>query len=141
MAQKSWHLDRRTFLYGAGASLALPWLDCMTASAAPKDLPKRLCGVYVPFGVSLPSKDNQYAKWNWFPSETGRDFAFTETLKSLEPLRKKLTVIGGLSENFQVHGATGIRHRNEFDERALDALVLGHAYVCKTQSDELLARR
>ena len=30
MARKSWQLDRRTFLMGAGASLALPWLECMT---------------------------------------------------------------------------------------------------------------
>ena len=100
MANKSWNLKRRTFLRGAGVGLALPWLECMStghADAAIKELPKRLCSVYVPFGVSLPAASNKYAKWSWFPTGKGKDYKFTETLKSLEPHRKKVTVIGGLS--------------------------------------------
>lgn len=100
MARKSWHLSRRTFLRGTGVGLALPWLECMstgTETAVVKDLPKRLCSIYVPFGVSLPGPDHKHAKWNWFPTGAGRDFELNETLKSLEPHRKKLTVIGGLS--------------------------------------------
>ena len=29
MAEKSWHLKRRTFLKGAGVTLALPFLEAM----------------------------------------------------------------------------------------------------------------
>ena len=99
MATKSWHLNRRTFLRGTGVSLALPWLECMTARAAPapRELPKRLCSIYVPFGVSLPPSDHEQAKWNWFPKGEGRDFRFTETLKSFERHRENVTVLGGLS--------------------------------------------
>jgi hypothetical protein len=100
MARKSWHLSRRTFLRGTGVGLALPWLECMSSgatAAAVRELPKRLCSIYVPFGVSLPPPNHKHAKWNWFPTGKGREFEFTETLKSLEPHRKKLTVIGGLS--------------------------------------------
>ena len=56
-------LDRRTFLKGAGATLALPLLDAMspamTAAAAPA---KRLSFVYVPNGMILEQ---------WIPSTTG----------------------------------------------------------------------
>lgn len=103
MARKSWQLNRRTFLKGAGVSLALPWMECMATTGAASGataaatLPKRMCAVYIPFGVSLPKKDSEFGKWHWFPSGQGTDFQFSETLKSLEPLRKKVTVIGGLS--------------------------------------------
>jgi len=101
MARKSWQLDRRTFLKGAGASLALPWLECMTTvnamPAAAVALPKRLCAVYIPFGVSLPKADSDFGKWSWFPTGEGKDFKFGESLNCLDPMRDKLTVIGGLS--------------------------------------------
>ncbi|PHS03158.1 MAG: hypothetical protein COA78_18860 [Blastopirellula sp.] len=97
MANKSWHFDRRTFLRGTGVAMALPFLECM-AVAAPKTAPaKRMCGIYFPFGVSLPKEDTDQAKWRWFPKGEGSDFTFNESLKSLEPLRENLTVIGGLS--------------------------------------------
>lgn len=101
MARKSWHLDRRTPLKGVGVSLALPWMEGMTTvNAAPitkAALPKRLCAVYIPFGVSLPKQDSEHAKWNWFPKGEGTDFQFNESLKPLDPMRSKLTVLGGLS--------------------------------------------
>ena len=100
MSHKSWHLDRRTFLKGVGASLALPWMECMTtANAAPAvaaALPKRLCAIYIPFGVSLPDRNSEVGKWHWFPTGSGKDFTFGESLKPLEPMREKLTVISGL---------------------------------------------
>jgi len=107
MSRKSWQLDRRTLLKGVGASLALPWLECMsaanTAASAAAGFPKRFCAVYIPFGVSLPSRDSNMGKWHWFPNGSGRDFTFNESLKSLEPMRDKLTVIGGLDHP---HGRT-----------------------------------
>ena len=101
MSRKSWQLDRRTFLKGVGVSLALPWFEGMTTiNAMPiksASLPKRLCAVYIPFGVSLPKRDSEQGKWHWFPSGEGKEFQFGESLKSLDPMRDKLTVIGGLS--------------------------------------------
>ncbi len=99
MSRKSWHLDRRTVLKGAGASLAIPWMECMTTSAAAPaatGLPKRFCAVYIPFGVSLPKPGSAFGKWNWFPNGSGKNFTFNESLKPLEPVRDKLTVLGGL---------------------------------------------
>ena len=97
MSKKSWHLDRRTFLLGTGASLALPYLECMAADSATTVLPKRMCGIYFPFGVSLPKADSEQAKWRWFPNGEGKDYEFNESLKPLESFRESLTILGGLS--------------------------------------------
>jgi hypothetical protein len=101
MAGKSWHLNRRTFLRGTGASLGLPWLDCMSrsahASADKSSIAKRLCSFYFGFGVGLPKEDSDQAKWRWFPSGEGKDFQFTETLRPLEKHRNNLSILGGLS--------------------------------------------
>ena len=43
------------------------------------------------------SNKGENAKWRWFPDGQGADFTFNESLKSLEPLREDLSVIGGLS--------------------------------------------
>ncbi|QDU92286.1 hypothetical protein Pla8534_00310 [Lignipirellula cremea] len=100
--KKSWKLNRRTFLRGTGVTLGLPLLDCMSkgwASAAEeKKLPRRLACMFFPNGVSLPREDDpHYEDWHWFPHGEGRDFRFTKILESLEPLRKQLSILGGLS--------------------------------------------
>ena len=41
MAQKSWHLSRRTLLRASGACLALPWLEAMGAASPMGKAPKR----------------------------------------------------------------------------------------------------
>ena len=99
MAEKSWHLNRRTFLLGSGASLGLPFLECMAAGQAAKqiDRPKRFCSMYFGFGVGLPKEDTESAQWRWFPKGEGSDFAFTKSLEPLEPHRNDVTILGGLS--------------------------------------------
>ena len=97
ISTQSWRLDRRTFLRGAGAALALPALNCM-AGAKPVAAPRRLAAVYFPFGVSIQMGDKaKRPEWNWFPQGEGRDFKFTENLKPLEAHREHLSVLGGLS--------------------------------------------
>ena len=94
---KSWQLNRRSFLQGTGVALALPWMECMGQDASVKKTPKRLASVYFPFGVSLPSEKSEYADWNWFPEESEGTFRFRKSLESLEPLRDQITVLGSLS--------------------------------------------
>jgi hypothetical protein len=82
-------LSRRTFLRGAGATVALPFLDAMipALSAAPKATP-RLGFIYIANGVI----QNQ-----WNPATVGRGFELTTTLKPLEPVKDQLTLISGLA--------------------------------------------
>ncbi|NJB83540.1 DUF1552 domain-containing protein [Wenyingzhuangia aestuarii] len=108
MSKKSWHMDRRSFVKGLGVACMLPYLECMGMSSlsvldAPSkvDIPKRLCYLYVPNGVAMPPKESEYFnKWNWFPTGKGANYKFTNTLSSLEPHRKDISILGGLSHPF-----------------------------------------
>jgi hypothetical protein len=83
-------LDRRTFLRGTGAVVALPFLDAMVPalSAAPA-APRRLGFVYVPNGMFLP---------NFHPEGPGgSSYQMTPILKPLEGLRDHVVVVTGLS--------------------------------------------
>ncbi|MEM7012572.1 MAG: DUF1552 domain-containing protein [Verrucomicrobiota bacterium] len=93
--RQSWHLNRRTLLRGAGASLALPFLDCMAEK--PAAAPKRFCAMYFPYGASTPPDDHEHRNWGFLPTGEGRDFQFTESTKSLEPFRDQVTFLKGLS--------------------------------------------
>lgn len=90
---------------GTGVSLGLPWLECMVHANSPErsqqpergSFPKRFCSMYFGFGVSLPKEDSDDAKWRWFPNGEGTEFEFNASLKPLDPLRDKLSILGGLS--------------------------------------------
>jgi hypothetical protein len=100
MKRKSWHLNRRTFLHGTGISLALPYLECMGANSTPNGNthPARLCCSFFANGVSLPPENHpEHEKWHWFPIGEGKDYKLTQSLKPLEPFRKEMTILGGLS--------------------------------------------
>ena len=83
---KKWQISRRTFLRGAGASIALPLLDCMAALPAPSK-PKRSVFLYIPNGVNTLT---------WQIEKAGKDFQFTKTLESLERHRADVTPVSGL---------------------------------------------
>jgi hypothetical protein len=89
-------LSRRTFLRGAGISLALPWLEAMgvgrnsIASAGamlPAEAPRR--AVFCFFGLGINGRE-------FTPANTGLDYTLTPILKPLEGLRRDFTVISGL---------------------------------------------
>ncbi len=87
-------LARRTFLRGAGATLALPLLDAMVPAMAatrltPANPAVRIGFVYVPNGIIQKS---------WLPSKQGPGFEFPATMKALEPFRDKLNVLSGLAQ-------------------------------------------
>ena len=87
------YLPRRTFLRGMGVTLALPLLDSMVPAATPlvktAALPKsRFCGIYVPHGATMDK---------WTPAAEGAGFAFTDTLKPIEKLRDRVTVVSRLA--------------------------------------------
>ena len=83
-------LDRRTFLRGAGAAVALPFLDAMVpALGAAPAAPRRLGFVYVPNGMWLP---------NFHPEGPGgTSYELTPVLRAVESLREHTVVVSGLS--------------------------------------------
>lgn len=107
-------LDRRRFLRGSGAALALPFLNSsmplLAASNEERTPPKRLACIYFPDGVPMPLReDDAYKDWSWFPHGAGTEFTFTKCTDVFEPLRDDLTVLSGFSHPAarKIHG-----HRN-----------------------------
>jgi uncharacterized protein DUF1552 len=87
------HLSRRTFLRGAGVTVALPLLDSMLPAQTPlaktAATPKnRFCGIYVPHGATMDK---------WTPAQEGAGFEFTESLKPLEKYRNRVNVVTNLA--------------------------------------------
>jgi hypothetical protein len=93
------HLDRRTFLRGMGATIALPLLDAMlparTALAATSARPvPRMAFVYFPHGAIMSE---------WTPRAEGRLVQLGRILEPLAPFKDRLTIVSGL-ENRHAYG-------------------------------------
>ena len=98
MTTKSWQIDRRTLLKGAGISLALPLMEAMASKADKTRIPNRSCFMFFPNGVSLPPESHKAHKdWHWFPSGDGGDYKFTKSLAPLAPHRNEISILQGLS--------------------------------------------
>tara|TARA_B100001093_G_scaffold170709_1_gene163594 strand:- start:936 stop:2228 length:1293 start_codon:yes stop_codon:yes gene_type:complete len=94
------NINRRAFLRGAGALIALPALESIGfrrfASAATKKvigIPKRAVFMGIGFGVT---------KQTWYPSleDRGVDYQLTEGLSPLARHKKDFTVVQGCSNNY-----------------------------------------
>ncbi len=117
-------LNRRSFLRGVGTTLALPLLDAMTPalSATTKAIP-RLSFMYIPNGINLSQ---------WTPVGSGREFAFSPTLKALEPFRERVNVLSGLA----LHSADRLNDGAGDHSRATGAFLSG-CHAKRTQGADL----
>jgi len=109
-AQPPSNLNRRHFLRGLGACVALPAFASlfpsrlMAASSAGKlgvtatGAPLRAAFLYFPNGA-IPHA--------WWPKEQGTDFELSRTLQPLELCRKNLQIIGGLDDRSAQAGEDG----------------------------------
>ena len=84
------HLSRRTFLRGAGVTLALPFLESMLPAGtlfgqAPK--PTRFGAIYFPHGAIMPK---------WTPATDGANFELSEILQPLKAFQSRINVISDL---------------------------------------------
>lgn len=86
------HLDRRTFIKGAGVALSLPMLDAMlpvrARAAAPERPKRRMVLINLGFGFHAP---------NLFPQKAGRNYEMTPYLEILREYRDDFTIISGAS--------------------------------------------
>ena len=85
-------LSRRTFLQGAGVTLALPFLESMlpagrmlAQSAAAR--PTRFGAIYFPHGAIMPK---------WTPPTDGANFELSEILQPLKAFHSRVNVISDL---------------------------------------------
>src|SRR5205809_990613 len=95
--------DRRRFLRGLGACVALPAFESLLPSvlragelaatdagataASTVAAPMRMAFVYFPNGAH---------QGNWWPKGEGKDFEFGATMQPLEAVKQHVQVLGGL---------------------------------------------
>ena len=74
MKRRPWQMSRRAFLRGAGATVALPFLDAMippNASAQTMTGPRRLLVYFTPNGFNMS---------RWRPTRTGTNYQLSAAL-------------------------------------------------------------
>ena len=88
-------IQRRTFIRAAGISLALPSLEAFAADSKPngkapqgKQPPRRIISICAPLGLHPD---------NFFPEQTGKDYALSPYLDILKEFRNEFTVVSGLA--------------------------------------------
>jgi hypothetical protein len=87
------HLSRRTFLQGAGVTIALPFLESMVPAATPMRqsataAKTRFGAIYFPHGATM---------YKWTPEGEGTNFEFSEILQPLKPFRDCINIISDMS--------------------------------------------
>ncbi|MBM3788054.1 MAG: DUF1552 domain-containing protein [Acidobacteria bacterium] len=94
MTRRERALARRTFLRGAGVTMALPWLESMAgfgalsaAAATPPTPPQRFAVLFMGTGIS-PGR--------WWAKGLGESMELSESLAPLEPVKTKINVLDGL---------------------------------------------
>jgi hypothetical protein len=99
MNPKTQSLSRRTFLRGAGATIALPLLESLLPVRAATALrpPKRMACMYFPNGVWPDA---------WVPKKAGTDFELPFSLTPLDKLKQDVIVLSGL-DKAQSRGGDG----------------------------------
>ena len=100
-----WRMERRTFLKGLGACVALPWLEAMSAQAqnittagsmAAGEIPRRAMFTYWGLGLEIRG---------FTPPDTGRNYTLTPSLQPLAPYKDDCTVMTGLTAYSGGHGS------------------------------------
>jgi len=133
------HLSRRTVLKGFGATLALPLLDSMVPALTALDktaaAPVRRFGVfYVPNGMSMPY---------WFPKSPGPIDQLPPTLSSLQELKDRVLLMGGLADeaaNLVKGGGDHARSAGTFLTGVPFKITAGADVYASVSMDQIAAR-
>jgi len=129
-------LPRRTFLRGAGVTLALPLLDAMIPSfsdaAAVASPVRRLGFVYIPMGCN----------WvQWFPKDVGNITELSPTLSTLTPVLNQVTVISNLELKNSYSPGNHATSNSGFLSAARAKMTEGADYELATTVDQIAAKQ
>ncbi len=126
---------RRAFLRGAGVTMALPWLESVSALGAPargsvSPYPQRFAALFMANGVNPD---------HWWGKETEAGLELGKSLKSLDPVRDKVNVIQGLFNK----NATGVGVHPGQTGNMLSGVALQKGAVIRggVSMDQMLARQ
>jgi hypothetical protein len=128
-------LPRRTFLRGAGVTLALPLLDAMIPSfsdAAVAGPVRRLGFVYIPMGCNW---------FQFFPKEVGKLTELSPTLSTLSPVLDQVTVISNLELKNSYSPGNHATSNSGFLSAARAKMTEGADYELATTVDQIAAKQ
>ena len=147
------HIERRTFLRGMGATVALPFLDAMVPAGRLQSqimadiTPTRLVTIEMVHGAAGCNEWGA-SQHLWSPEETGRDFDLNpSSLSPLDPYRKYLTIVSNtdvrMAEAFQPKEIGGDHFRSSavFLTQAHPKQTEGSDVHVGTSLDQLYAQR
>jgi hypothetical protein len=146
MKQKSWHLNRREFLRGGGAALALPFLNGMSwAAGAPgaKALPKRMLVSYFAYGAYMPNspsgiptgKGEPHHDWSWWPCRDAGPLTFNKSSAPFESLKDSVSYLRGLDHQ----GGWGLGGHSSGDVFGTGADMVGTQKTNSISVDQVAA--
>ena len=88
------NVSRRTLLKGLGVSMALPWMESLSAGSArgatAGQPPRRMAFIFVPNGVHMP---------DWTPESEGFGYRLPYILEPLSGVQEDLLVLSGLTHD------------------------------------------
>jgi hypothetical protein len=122
------HIERRTFLRGIGATVALPLLDAMVPAMAAAPTPTtRYSFIHVPHGAS---------PGYWTPEGVGKAFELSPILKPIESFKDQLIVISNTD-----HAMAGSLTPEESagDHSRTAAVYLSGAHPKRTEGHDIRA--
>ena len=139
MKQKSWNINRREFIRGGGAALALPFLQGMSwgKATAGKVLPKRMVVSYIAYGVYEPkTKDGSHHDWNWWPCKEVGPLTFNQSAAPFTSLKNSVSYLRGLEHA----GGVGMGGHSSGDVFATGANMSGTEKRNNISVDQLAAK-
>jgi len=133
------HLSRRTFLQGAGVTIALPFLESMVPAATPlrqtaAAARTRFGAIYFPHGATM---------YKWTPAAEGTNFEFSEILQPLKPFRDQINIISDMSHPAAYGGGSATSNHTRSAAAFLsgaNARIGTQAYLGVTV-DQLIAQK
>ncbi|MEO2011544.1 MAG: DUF1552 domain-containing protein [Pirellulaceae bacterium] len=93
MPSQGQQISRRVLLRGAGAAMALPWLESIPVwgeskiSDGSQSIPKRFATLFMACGINAD---------HWWAKGAGNDMELGKSLQPMEPLRSKMNFVYGL---------------------------------------------
>jgi len=111
VTSKSWHLNRRDLLKGAGVALALPSLNAMNANrsfanGAAHETPRRMMVGYIAYGVYMPegpsgvtsqaNAGKPHPTWSWWPCKNAGELTFNKSSEPFKELKDYVSYLRGL---------------------------------------------
>jgi hypothetical protein len=100
-------LDRRRFLHGVGASVAIPAFSSLIPSSVVAAQAPATTATGAPLRMAYMSIPNGVQQDHWFPTGADKEFTLSPTMQPLEPVKGHVQVIGGLKHENATPGDDG----------------------------------